>query len=252
MKFSPCGDKLALAVGYLNTVEIFHFNSSTGVVSAFVSIPIPAHVYGIEFSADGNMLYASTYDPGQTLVQFDLTSGVPSTIIASQTQISITPDTYGLQLARNEKIYVCISFSQWLGVINDPEIQGFGCNYSDTAIYLDPLSIGVTSALSLPGFVQSWLKGEGACGPSDIQTVQPQVQLNVFPNPANDEIFVTGLKDKAIINIYNSLGEVVQTAYLNSDNEKLNISNLDAEVFFYSIHNMEYQKIKHGSFVVMK
>src|SRR5258706_6151077 len=145
MKFSPCGGKLALEAGHLNTVEVFHFDIANAIVSLFVTIPITDHVYGIEFSHDGNMLYASTYDPGQTLVQFDLTSGIPATIIASQTHLSVTPDTYGLQLARNEKIYVCKSFNQWLGVINNPEVAGFGCNYSDNGIDLDPLFNGVTS-----------------------------------------------------------------------------------------------------------
>ena len=252
MKFSPCGNMIALAAGYLNTIEIFNFNNSTGVVSAYVTIPMTDHVYGIEFSPDGNMLYASTYDPGQTLVQFDLTSGVPATIIASQTPLSVTSDIYGLQLARDEKVYVCKSFSSWLGVVNNPNTAGSGCNYSDTGIDLDPLFNGVTSALSLPGFVQSWLKGEGACGPTGIQPMQPQITLNVFPNPANDELFISGLTDKGILNIYNSLGEIVQTEYLDSDHGKLNISGLNAGVLFYSIQNLQKQEIKYGSFAIVR
>jgi WD40 repeat protein len=252
MKFSPCGDKLALSVGYLNTVEIFHFDNSTGVVSPFVSMPIPNHVYGAEFSSDGTILYASTYDPGQTLVQFDLTSGIPATIIASQIQISITPDIYGLQLARDEKIYVCKSFSQWLGVINNPNVAGTGCNYSDNGINLDPLFNGVTSGLSLPGFVQSWLRGETVCGPTGIASTQHAEMLNVFPNPANDEINITGLTENGIMNIYNSLGETVQTTYLNSGRQKLSISKLHQGVFFYSIVNPESQEITSGSFAVIR
>src|SRR5258705_5077159 len=85
MKFSPCGDMLALAAGFLNTVEVFNFDNATGMITPFVSIPMTDHVYGIEFSSHGTMLYVSTYDLAQTLIQYDLTSGVPATIIASLT-----------------------------------------------------------------------------------------------------------------------------------------------------------------------
>lgn len=252
MKFSPCGDMLALAAGYLNTVEVFHFDNSTGIVSSFVSIPMTAHVYGIEFSADESMLYVSTYDPGQTLVQFDLTSGVPATIIASQAQISITSDIYGLQLARDEKIYVCKSFSQWLGVVNNPEVAGFGCNYVDNGIDLDPLFNGVTSALSLPGFIQSWLKGEGACSPSGVEAVRRSEKVNVFPNPANNEVYFSGLSGNEIIRIYNSFGKITQTVYADSDHQQINISKLAPGIFFYSVQNLSRQKIKSGSFAVIR
>lgn len=250
MKFSPCGDMIALAAGYLNTVELFHFNNSTGEITPYVSILIPDHVYGIEFSSHESMLYVSSYDPGQTLIQFDLTSGIPATILASQIQISFTPDIYGLQLARDEKVYVSKSFNQYLGVVNNPDVAGNGCNYSDLGIDLDPSFNGITSGLGLPGFVQSWLKGEGACGPTGIESTQSSVGLNVFPNPASDEINITGLDGDEIIYIYNSLGKVVQTIYANAGNEKINVSNLSEGIFFYSVHNSLHQKIKNGSFAV--
>jgi WD40 repeat protein len=252
MKFSPCGDMLALAAGYLNTVEVFNFDNATGIITPFVSIPMTDHVYGIEFSSHSTMLYVSTYDLAQTLIQYDLTSGVPATIIASGTHLSITPDIYGLQLARNEKIYVCKSYSQWLGVINSPNIPGQGCNYVDNGIDLDPLFTGITSALSLPGFVQSWLKGEGACGPTGIQTTSSSAELNVFPNPAKDEINISGLKGNEIVYLYNSLGTLVQTVYVNAENEKINLSELSEGIFFYAIHNSLSEKIKSGSIAVIK
>jgi len=252
MKFSPCGDMLALAAGYLNTVEIFHFNNATGVVSPYVTIPMTDHVYGIEFSSQSSMLYVSSYDPGQTLIQYDLTSGVPATIISTQIQISFTPDIYGLQLARDEKIYVCKSFNQWLGVVNNPNVAGTGCNYSDQGVDLDPSFNGITSALSLPGFVQSWLKGEGACIVTDVAAANPISGIKLFPNPAQNEILITGLDGNEIIHIYNSLGALVQTVDANAGNKIIDVSHLSPGIYFYSVRDFENQKIINGNFSVAR
>jgi len=67
MKFSFCGDKIALAAGYLDTVEVFDFDNVTGIVSNPITIPFNYHVYGIEFSGDEHLLYVSNYDPSNTL-----------------------------------------------------------------------------------------------------------------------------------------------------------------------------------------
>src|SRR5205823_3417462 len=93
-----------------------------------------------------------------TLVQFDVSSNNASTIIASQTALSQTPDIYGLQLGPDRRIYVCKSFNQYLGVIANPDIAGVACNYSDLGVDLDPNFQGITSSLGLPGFVESVLK----------------------------------------------------------------------------------------------
>src|SRR5207248_2194055 len=117
--------------------------------------PMTGHVYGLEFSHDGSRLYVSCYDPTQTLIQFDLALGSASAILASQTALSQTPDIYGLQIAADKKIYVCRSFSQFLGIINFPDLAGIGCNYVDNGVDLDPNFLGITSSLGLPDFPQS-------------------------------------------------------------------------------------------------
>jgi len=60
--------------------------------------------------------------------------------------LSATPDIYALQMASDKKIYVCRSFSPFLGVINDPSVPGTGCNYIDNGVDLDPNFMGNTSA----------------------------------------------------------------------------------------------------------
>ncbi len=196
MKYSPCGDKLAVATGYLDTVEVFDFDDATGIISNPVSIPMPDHVFGVEFSPDGQKLYVSTYALS-TLYQFDLSSGIPSTIIASSTALSITSDTYGLQLASDGKIYVAKNQSKWLGAITDPDIAGPSCHYVDTAINLDPNNTGVVSGLCLPNFAGSFFRSP-LCFNTSIDENTEDAEI-IYPNPSTENF---NLKIKSFSNIY--------------------------------------------------
>jgi len=185
MKFSFCGDKLALAAGYLNKAELFSFDNTTGVVYNPVLLPFFDHVYGIEFSSEGNRLYVSTYSGGGTIEQFDLSSGISATIIASQTNVAFVPDVYALQFAPDGKIYVCKSFNSHLGVINNPSALGPFCNYVDLGVDLDPNFNGVTSALGLPGFPQSFLRNNDDCLITGMSSVKSSRDISLYPNPSS-------------------------------------------------------------------
>jgi len=184
LKFNSCGTMAAAAIGYEDTVDLLYFNSNVGTFSSFMSIPFPDHVYGVEFSPDGSKLYVSTYT-APTLYQFDLSSQNPVSILASQTGLTITDDIYGLQLAPDGKIYVVKSFSPFLGVINSPELAGPSCNYVDIGFDLDPLFLGHTAALTLPGFDQSIFKRE-ICGTTSIDD-PIESSFTVNPNPFEDQ-----------------------------------------------------------------
>src|SRR5207247_407126 len=43
MKFSTCTYKLAVATGYLDTVQLFDFDPVTGIISNPISLPMPDH-----------------------------------------------------------------------------------------------------------------------------------------------------------------------------------------------------------------
>jgi len=237
MKFSPCGDKIAVAIGYQDTVEIFDFDETTGLVTNPITIPVGYHVYGLEYSRNGDLLYVSTYDPLGTLVQYDLTSGNAATIIASKVILSSTPDIYGIQIANDGRIYVCKSFSQFLGIINSPNIQGVGCNYVDNGIDLDPQFMGVTAALGLPAFIQSAFRLEIECTPSGIDMPAPENQLVISPDPVSD-LFEISLPESAgpvSLTIYDALGKkIFETAQAPGGNMKLSAKEigLSQGIFF--------------------
>lgn len=213
MKFNPCGNKLALTIGYTDVWELFDFNTNTGVISNCATFPQTAHVYGIEFSAESSKIYVSTYNPLRTLVQYDISLSNTVAIAVSETSLSTTPDIYGLQLANDGKIYVCKSFSQWIGVVNSPSVAGAGCNYNDTQLDADPSTMGVTAALSLPGFSSTYFLPTGfVCPtPTGINEIAVENSLPViYPNPtAND--FSIYSREAAKYEVYSYTGKLIET-----------------------------------------
>jgi hypothetical protein len=210
MKFNTCGNMVALAAGYLDVVEVFHFDNATGTVSNTVSLPQSDHVYGVEFSIDGKFLYVSCYNPLGTLLQYDLQAGNAAAILATQTVISSTPDIYGLQIANNEKIYVCKSFSQFMGTIESPTLAGTACNYIDANVFLDPNSTGATSSLSLPGFVTSFLGTEGPCFVTAINENSDDPYISVAPNPSATQFSISIKNNRSELYIYDAAGRMME------------------------------------------
>ncbi len=222
MKFDMCGDKLALALGYQNIVDVFDFDRTTGIVSNPLSISMADHVYGVEFSPSSEFLYVTCYDVSAKLSQFNISLATMPLILASKTPLSITDDLYGLQIGPDGKIYLSRSFgTNFLGVINSPDVASTGCNYVENGLDLDPGFMGVNAALTLPGFMQSYLKvATGTTCPlptgiaeQALENVQP-----VFPNPSSTG-FTIDLSNAAtaLISIYDYTGKLIEAhANVNS------------------------------------
>jgi hypothetical protein len=215
MKFNTCGDRLALAAGYLDKAEIFDFDVATGIVSNPQTISYSDHVYGIEFSPNSDLLYVSTYEVGGTLLQYDLTLPSTSAMISAVQIISTTPDIYPLQRGPDGKIYVVKSYSQFVGVIQSPDFAGtLACNYIDNAIDLDAGSMGLNSGIGLPNFVTSSLGGASLCPGASAGTGENMLPATrVFPNPSNGS-FTFAIDDNSSqteMAITDATGKLIET-----------------------------------------
>ena len=158
LKASPQGNKLAVGIYGNNTVELFDFDNSTGVVSNSITLASYQNPYGVEFSPDGSKLYGirETGTPFPVL-QWDLCAGSASAIVASQVTVGTDPTTVehgALQLAQDGKIYLCRYNASTLGVINNPNSAGVACNYSVQGLSIAPK----VCRLGFPNYTPSFFK----------------------------------------------------------------------------------------------
>lgn len=156
IKISPDGLRLAIANWPISEVQLFDFDAATGQVSNAITIVDPTEpnsppIYGIEFSSNSEVLYASAFTGH--VYQYNLQAGSALDIANSQLQLSTSIEGYGsLQLATDGKIYVSKSGTA-LDVINNPSVVGVGCDFQADAVSLG----GRSAALGLPPFIQTFL-----------------------------------------------------------------------------------------------
>ncbi|MFC4739223.1 T9SS type B sorting domain-containing protein [Flavobacterium ponti] len=151
IRLSPSGSKLAIT-STADFVQLFDFNTNTGVLSNSKTLLIePGELYGVAFSPDESVLYV-TQSVGGKLYQFDLTA--PNIGSSKITLFSGTIQNRpgALQLGPDNKIYVALFDLTKIGVINNPNIIGVGCNFQYNVIDL----AGKISKSGLPSFNQSF------------------------------------------------------------------------------------------------
>jgi gliding motility-associated-like protein len=149
IKISPDGKKLVLCHQMMYAVELFDFDSTTGTVSNPIIISNAGQPYGAEFSPNSELLYISL-QLGRQVYQYDMNA---TDIRSSEKLIGTTPTFLGaLQLGPNNKIYIANYESNNLGVINDPNVLGVGCDLQPSAVDL----AGRQSNVGLPAFNQSF------------------------------------------------------------------------------------------------
>lgn len=147
IKISPSGSKLAFT-SVSDIAQLFDFNNSTGILSN-----------GITLSTEGGDLYGAAFSPDETLLYISNTFGTIHQFNLNATDIPNSEitiyngDILGqMQVGPDNKIYVAFGSRFYLGVINNPNILGLGCNFQRDGIYLG----GKRSKLGLPSFNQSF------------------------------------------------------------------------------------------------
>lgn len=155
MKFSPDGTKVALcnygdSPTRKGNLQLFDFDNINGVLSNAQTLMSNQYgLYGLEFSPNGKILYATLNRFGK-LYQFDLTA---PNIPASRVVLLDSPSKLrigALQLAPDMKIYITTSVDPTLGVINNPNGVNVSCGLNMSGI-----NLGTISYLGLPAFNQS-------------------------------------------------------------------------------------------------
>jgi len=200
LKASPDGTKLAFVSLTSDSVCLLDFNKSTGAISNPRMLPGVTGMagYGISFSPDNLKLYATFFDfssPGMavnsSIIQYDLSAGTTSQIIASKTLIYNCPTcSYrSIKLGPDGRIYVAkrapssVTDGLWLGVIGSPNNAGIACGFTNNAVYLGSLmSFGLNNAIETGSYTPFSTSTVSALASSTSVCIESVVTLSATGN----------------------------------------------------------------------
>ncbi|MDI5894560.1 T9SS type B sorting domain-containing protein [Flavobacterium algoritolerans] len=165
IKFSPDGNKLAIANTYIGTdsktqypgnAYLFNFDNNTGSVSSGIKIMDGDHPYGLEFSPSSQVLYINTNKYNSLtsdLYQFDLTA---SDISNSKYRAWGAIGAGALQLGIDGEIYISMPDSSSLSQVLNPNTYGSNVDITWYNIDLEGFNPPYRkSFFGLPTFIQS-------------------------------------------------------------------------------------------------
>lgn len=171
MKASPDGSSIAAVMGGTGQVELFEFDSKTGIVSDAVCIRseerisygIHTYSYGLSFSPGSCRLYAQI---GDTLFQYDVSDRDSIKILNSQKKIAVATRfseqiTLGMQIGPDRVLYLSKTGGS-LGAIRYPDAVGLAAGYIPQAV---ELTSGTQGGAGLPNMVDGWFARDGGCAP---------------------------------------------------------------------------------------
>lgn len=129
IRISHQSNKLVTACTFDVICEMFDFNPANGQITNMVNLrqlySLPAGVYGLEFSPNDSLLYVTVIQGTSILLQLNLTTGIKTTVASMSGNYHFG----GLQLGRDQKIYMARRLQNYLAVIQSPNIPGLGCQY---------------------------------------------------------------------------------------------------------------------------
>lgn len=168
VKVSPDNSLLAYTIvepsviDFFKCFQLFSFDNATGIISNPIIIPTPGSTYGAEFSPDGRLLYvgsAKGFPEAREIFQYNITVLDSTAIVNSIYTIPTTSrsNTF-LQIGPDNKIYKARHEETYLAAINNPNVQGAGCNYEEDAISLSSRECQI----GLPSFFGAYLRNNSA------------------------------------------------------------------------------------------
>ncbi|ANB16197.1 PKD domain protein [Dokdonella koreensis DS-123] len=155
MDFSPDGTRLALANVNAGTVHVYDFDTTTGTIGNKRVITGVPSAYGMEFSPNSAVLYASRGGATvQSVYQFDMTAPTfPSTPAdATATFDSAANGFKAIELGPDGRLYVAQASGSHtavngLDIVAFPDVVGTGAGYSQNPGIFPP---GSASTSGLP------------------------------------------------------------------------------------------------------
>jgi gliding motility-associated-like protein len=167
MDASPDGNRIGMPIDWIDRIEFFDFNKTTGVVSNPLTVNVTddsslgfLRKYGACFSPDGSKFY---YTNINSVYQLNLSTYTSAAIASSNTLIyspNLEPIVYPclqIEQAPNNKLYVAIGNAERLDEISNPNALGLGCAYVCNAVSFSPATcqLGLPAQVPFGGFAAS-------------------------------------------------------------------------------------------------
>jgi hypothetical protein len=247
--FSNAGNMLSI-VRSDGIIEVFDFDRCTGILSnaniITDSLPLTDGAFiGSAFSPNDSLLYIikGIYYPFY-LLQYDIYSQDMDTIAqitGTQTVVNRGRSPGHIRLAQDGKIYMTAAYTDtlgyiyypyadtcyfpenmYLGVINNPNAKGAGCNFNNFGFYLG----GKRTYWGLPNNPDYELGALAGSGCDTLTNLTPDPSplgergIKVYPNPASDFVFIR-LKGKTTVEITTMTGLMLKKQLFNYNEEAI-------------------------------
>jgi hypothetical protein len=251
-KFAPDGKWLA-SWGFYNLgpkripdfIDIVKFNKNNGIFSKIVTMPIDTSINGYGISPNSKYLY---YEGGYYVAhdwQIDIISEDSSTILNSKILINV-PKGYGIaedwQIGYDGKIYMCSEVNgDSLSLVNNPNIKGIGCGIKKNFLSL----AGRTPTQELPRFVTNFTIDDTSsiCTGSGIIEITKENTLSIYPNPANDWIYIKSDIPVLEIKIVDLMGITIYEAHRIRDLPFISCQSFVNGIYIIQLLNTNYKTI---------
>lgn len=220
LKVSGNGKKL-VSVNYdKDTGIIAKFNASTGIASTFWKFPIK-YGYGVEFSPNSKYVYITNFYEAK-LYQFNALATSQNAFRNSRQLIdSSNGANFGaLQLAPDNKIYMCLLLKTYLSCINKPDTTAPNVNFVFNQL---TLSKG-KNWYGLPAFTQSFFIKRN---------------FTYKRNCNNDTTQFTITKTENLDSVWWNFGDV-GSGSLNFSNNKYNVAHQYSNAGTYKVKSYFY------------
>ena len=244
--FNREGDKLA---NYDNEVgvRIYDFDRCTGDLNLKRTIPLDAArpVAGLAFSPNSRFLYYSNL---RYLYQIDMQDNSIDTVgiydgftysVPSAPTSLYRTSFFLAYTAPDDKIYInTYDINRYLHTIENPNLKGTACNFQQHSIFLPTFNF-----YTIPTYVNYRLgpligSGCDTLYSATQSAVAPQKSYDtqLFPNPASSNsrlVWYEPLREPATVQVINAIGQVVQSAAVNTTDTYLDmdIRNIPSGVY---------------------
>lgn len=248
-----------------NGIQVFNFDRCAGTFSCPIVLHIPEEEtspMGFSFSPNGRFLFASTR---AKLFQFDCAA---KNIQASKTLVGeydgfkdpvpIAVTFYQHRLGPDGKIYMsATNGAHYLHVINNPDEKGLNCNFKQRGVDLPTFN-----GFCLPNYpnyrLYDWALSPcdslGIDAPGDSPTRYFTDDLQVFPNPATEQVTIIGPDCIwGSLRVFTAAGALVDEIphVTNGDYRVFDVQNWPSGVYFVSVLSRE-QKVIGKRLVVIR